>query len=53
VIKRVAEEAYSDPDMVASAPHRSSVARLDESALHDIERVVTTWRVWKRLDPHA
>ena len=51
IIKRVAEEAYSDPEVVTTAPHKSSAPRMDESPLHEIEKVVTTWRVWKRLHP--
>jgi glycine dehydrogenase subunit 2 len=51
IIRRVAEEAYTDPQVVSTAPHKSSAPRMDESPLHDIEKVVTTWRVWKRLNP--
>ncbi|MCZ7662860.1 MAG: hypothetical protein M5U22_07970 [Thermoleophilia bacterium] len=51
IIRRVAEEAYSDPQLVATAPHKSSAPRMDESPLHEIDKVVTTWRVWKRLNP--
>lgn len=51
IIRRVAEEAYADPTVVATAPHRSSAPRMDESPLHEIDKVVTTWRVWKRLHP--
>lgn len=46
IIARVSEEAYADPEMVKSAPHRSSIARMDESVLHDPARVITTWRAW-------
>ncbi|MHB8870099.1 MAG: aminomethyl-transferring glycine dehydrogenase subunit GcvPB [Thermoleophilia bacterium] len=49
IIRRVAEEAYADPHVVATAPHKSSAPRMDESPLHEIDKVVTTWRVWKRL----
>lgn len=48
IVRRVAEEAYTDPNTVRSAPHRSSVASMDESSLADPANVVTTWRAWKR-----
>jgi glycine dehydrogenase subunit 2 len=53
IIRRVAEEAYTDPGMVRSAPYRSSAPRMDESPLHEIDKVVTTWRAWKRLFPDS
>jgi len=46
IIARVADEAYADPELVKSAPHRSSIAKIDESILHDPARVITTWRAW-------
>jgi glycine dehydrogenase subunit 2 len=53
ILQRVAEECYQSPQVVSSAPHKSSVPRLDESPLHDIGEVVTTYRVWKRLQAAA
>ncbi len=50
IIRRVSDEAYTDPDLVRSAPHRSTLPQVDESPLHDIEQVVTTWRAWKRRE---
>lgn len=46
IIQQVSDEAYSDPDMVRSAPHRSSITQRDESILHDPAKVVVTWRQW-------
>ena len=48
IIRRVSEEAYENPDMVRSAPHRSSARRIDETVLTDPARLVTTWRAWKK-----
>lgn len=48
IIKRVSDEAYSNPELVKSAPHKSSIAQMDESALHDPKQVATTWRAWKK-----
>ncbi len=46
IMARVAAEAYQNPALVKSAPHRSSISQLDESVLHDPTKVVTTWREW-------
>ena len=48
IIARVVEEAYTDPDRVRSGPRRSSIPAMDEGPLIDPDRVVTTWRAWKR-----
>lgn len=48
IIAKVAEEAYTDPELVKSGPRRSSIAGMDEGPLVDPSRVVTTWRAWKK-----
>ena len=48
IIARVVEEAYTHPERVRSAPHRSSTAGMDEGPLLDPAQVVTTWRAWKK-----
>ena len=48
IIERVSQEAYSDAELVRSAPHRSSIARMDDLVVHDPARVVTTWRAWQK-----
>ena len=45
---RVCEEAYSDPELVRSAPHRSSMHLFDPSPFDDPERWAMTWRAYKR-----
>ena len=47
IIQRVSDEAYSDPEIVKTAPHRSSIPRMDESVMHDPAKVVVTWRAWQ------
>jgi hypothetical protein len=42
----VADEAYATPELFKEAPHKSSVPFLDEEPMHDINKVITTWRVW-------
>jgi len=46
IFERVSNEAYSTPEVVKSAPHRSSIAKIDPAILHDPQSVVTTWRAW-------
>ena len=48
IIARVAQETRTDPNLVKSAPHRSSIAKLDSTFLHEPEKVVTTWRAWRK-----
>lgn len=49
----IAEEAYTDPELVKTAPHNAALrSRVDESALDDMERLATTWRAFlKRGKP--
>jgi glycine dehydrogenase subunit 2 len=48
VLARVCEEAYSDPEMVKSAPHNQAIHRLDNAALEDPARWAMTWRAYER-----
>ena len=47
-LRRISEEAYSQPELVKSAPHRASVPRLDESVVDDPAKWAFTWRAWQR-----
>jgi len=44
----VAKEAYADPDLVRSAPHNSTIAKLDPAPLDDPKRWAMTWRAFLR-----
>jgi len=48
VLEKISEEAYSDPELIKGAPHSSSVARMDETALDDPARWAMTWRAYMR-----
>lgn len=48
IMQRVADEAYATPELFEQAPYKSSVPYLDEEPMHDITKVITTWRVWTR-----
>ncbi len=46
ILAHVAEEARTDPEIVKTAPHRSTVHRIDHSVLDDPERWAITWRAY-------
>lgn len=48
IIRQVAREAYSDPEMVRSAPHRSTIAPIIPEPLTDIKQFACTWRAYKK-----
>ena len=48
VLERVCEEAYSDPELVKTAPHRSSNHRVVFDGFDDPERWAMSWRAYKR-----
>ena len=48
IIATVAREAYETPETVLSAPHRSTVHKLDLEPHDDPERWALTWRAYQR-----
>lgn len=48
VLKQISDEAYSNPELVKSAPHQSSISKLDEAALDDSDRWAMTWKAFVR-----
>ena len=48
MLEQVAREAYSEPELVRSSPHRSTVHQIDAGALDDPERWALTWRARQR-----
>jgi glycine dehydrogenase subunit 2 len=46
VLAHVCEEAYSDPEIVRTAPHNQAIHKLDYSGANDPERWATTWRAY-------
>jgi glycine dehydrogenase subunit 2 len=44
VLRRVSEEAYTNPEIVTTAPHRCAVHKTDPGPLHDPSKSVVTWR---------
>jgi glycine dehydrogenase subunit 2 len=53
MLNAVAEESYGDPEMVRSAPHRSTIHQVDHSWLDDPEKWAVTWRAYLRKHGEA
>jgi glycine dehydrogenase subunit 2 len=48
ILAEVAREAYEEPEVVRSAPHASTVHRIDHDPLDDPDRWAVTWRAYRR-----
>jgi glycine dehydrogenase subunit 2 len=48
ILRRVCNEAYTDPDIVNKAPHNSFVAKINAAPLDDPEKWAMTWRTYVR-----
>jgi glycine dehydrogenase subunit 2 len=48
ILKHIAEEAYSNPEVIKTAPHNSTVHKTDHEILDDPERWAVTWRAYLR-----
>ena len=48
ILRHVAQEARSDPDVVRTAPHNSTVHRVDPGPLDDPKQWAVTWRAYLR-----
>ncbi|MCU0483246.1 MAG: hypothetical protein MUC54_03090, partial [Chloroflexi bacterium] len=48
ILRTVATEAYETPEVVRTAPHRSTVHRTDGEPLDDPARWAVTWRAYRR-----
>jgi glycine dehydrogenase subunit 2 len=48
VVKQVAEEAYSDPESVKTAPHHAAVGHVDFAKTENPETMALTWRMYKK-----
>jgi glycine dehydrogenase subunit 2 len=51
VLAQVIEEAYTDPELVRSAPHNQAIRKLDATDLNDPANWATTWRAYRRKRP--
>lgn len=48
ILRQIAHEAYTDPNLVLTAPHNSTVHRTHHEPLDNPEEWAVTWRAYKR-----
>ena len=48
IFRSVSEEAYTDPEIIRTAPHRCAVHQSQMEPLVNPEKVVTSWRVFRK-----
>lgn len=48
VLAHVCNEAYTDPELVKTAPHNQAIGQLDASELDNPDRWAMTWRAYRR-----
>jgi len=48
IIRHVSNEAYSNPEIVKTAPHNSTIHKIDHKPLDDPSQWAITWRAYKR-----
>ncbi len=53
VLARISEEAYSNPEMVKSAPHNQAIHKLHTDDLDSPDGWATTWRAYVRKQPFS
>ncbi len=51
ILGEVAREAHETPQVVRSAPHRSTIHQIDHAWLDDPDRWATSWRAYRRKHP--
>jgi len=48
IIRHVSEEAYTNPELVKTAPHNSTVHKIDHLPLDDPSQWAITWRAYRK-----
>jgi glycine dehydrogenase subunit 2 len=48
IVRRVSEEAYSDPSTILQGPQRCAVGEIDMAASEDPETMALTWRMYRK-----
>jgi len=48
IFRQVSDEAYTNPEIVKTAPHRCAIHRTDVTPLQDPDKVITTWRAFRK-----
>lgn len=50
-LERVSREAYKNPEKVKTAPHRSTIHKIDTASLDDPQKWAVTWRAYLKKHP--
>ena len=53
VLKKISDEAYSDPELVKSSPHRSPIHLVNYENLDKPEKWAMTWRAYLKKGPRS
>jgi glycine dehydrogenase subunit 2 len=48
ILKHIADEAYTNPEIIHTAPHNSTVHKIDQESFDDPDAWAVTWRAYKR-----
>lgn len=48
ILKHVSSEAYTNPEIIKTAPHNSTIHKIDHGPLDDPSQWAITWRAYKR-----
>jgi glycine dehydrogenase subunit 2 len=48
ILRHISNEAYSNPEIVKTAPHNSTIHKIDHKPLDDPSQWAVTWRAYKR-----
>jgi glycine dehydrogenase subunit 2 len=48
ILAHIAEEAYSDPEIIHNAPHNSTIHKIDPDSFDDPDKWAVTWRAYLR-----
>lgn len=48
VLKKISDEAYSNPDLLKNAPHNAAVTRLDEAKASHPKTMALSWRMHQK-----
>ena len=46
VWRQIVNEAYTNPDILKTAPHNTQINKIDSKAVEDPEKWTPTWRVY-------
>jgi glycine dehydrogenase subunit 2 len=48
IFHRISDEAYSNPEIIKTAPHRCSIHQMDEEVFQDIDQATVTWQAYAK-----